>query len=138
MNEIIKNFTELNRLINNTILLMNRYSIECNKLNKQTDHIKNQIGKNYLNYTDEQKSLIQKHTNFMIGLLNLINTPIMNEDGSFNGEMVAILRGADHFLKDSSEIKFISYKKRKPILGYIVLALVAGMALYFYYKKYFL
>jgi hypothetical protein len=133
MNGIIKNFTELNRLINNTISLMHRYTIACNKLNKQTNHIKNQAGNDYIKYTDEQKTLIQKHITYISKLLKLINTPVMNEDGSFNNNMIGVLKTSNQFLKDSDEIEFVSFKKRTSILTYTFFALVLiGVVLFLY------
>jgi len=133
MDEIIKNFRELNRLVDNTISLMNRYSIECNKLNKQTDHIKNQIGNDYQKYTNEQKVLLQKHITYIAGILKLINTPVMNEDGSFNDEMIGVLKISDQFLKDADENEFVSYKKRISIWIYILpIIVISGVISYFY------
>lgn len=132
--EIIKNFTELNRLIENTILLMNKFSIECNKLNKQTDHIKNELGNDYNKYTEEQKMLIKKHVLYMTGLMKLINTPVMNEDGSFNDKMIEVINVSNQFLQVENEIKFISYKKKKSIWRYIIIIdiLLTTAAVYFY------
>ncbi len=133
MDGIIKNFMELNRLVDNTISLMNRYSAECNKLNKQTNHIKNQIGNDYEKYSDEQKVLIQKHVTYITGLLKLINTPVMNEDGSFNNTMIGVLRVSDQFLKDADEIEFVSFKKRISIWIYILpILVIVGVVSYFF------
>jgi flagellar basal body-associated protein FliL len=138
MDGIIKNFTELNRLVENTISLMNRYSIECNKLNKQTNHIKNKIGNDYEKYTEEQMVLVKKHITYITGLLKLINTPIMKEDGSFNNEMIAILKVSDQFLKDANIIEFVSYKKQLSVWTYILPAVVLiSIGGYIYYEFYY-
>jgi len=136
IDDIIKNFEELSRLIDNTIVLLNKYTLVCNQLNKQTDHIKNQIGLDYSKYTDKQASLIQKHITYTTKLIELINTPVMKEEGSFNEEMISILKSANSFLENEDEIVFVSFKKSTPSWIYIVsvLGLVCvstGLILYF-------
>lgn len=132
IDSIIKNFNELKRLIDNTIKLINRYSLECIKLNKQTDCIKNQIGLNYEKYTKEQKSLVQKHIQYIARLISLINTPIMNKDGSCNQEMIQIIREVDTFLNSARTIEFTNCEKKTPIWIYagILLTLVCAYVLY--------
>jgi hypothetical protein len=134
INSMIDNFKELSRLIDNTILLINNYSIECNKLNKQTDHIKHQIGLNYKKYSKDQKALINKHITYITKLLQLINTPVMKEDGSFNSAMLVILKEANQFLDDASEIEFVNYKKTVPVWYYILPTVITiSIASYVFY-----
>ena len=132
---IINNYSEIIRLIYNTIGLIKRYEKECNKLNKQTDHIKEQIGVDYTSYTDEQKFLLQKHIYYMSKLLELINASVMLDDGSFNARMIDILKSANKFLNDAEEIEFVNFKKKTPVWIYLILPtlLLFGVGLYIVY-----
>lgn len=112
MEKIADNFQEISRLINNIIALINRYKVECNKLNKQTTHIIKQIGKNYQTYTAEQQQLIQKNINYISKLLKLVNTPIMLENGSLNRDILTVLQEANEFITTAEPIRFKDYKKR--------------------------
>lgn len=138
IDKIIKNLAEMIKLIENTIVLTRRYSVECNKLNKQTDHIIHQIGDNYAAYTKKQKALIQKHIIFFTGLYALINTPIMNEDGTANSEMMSVLKTSNQFLNEADEIVFVSYKKKVSTWIIVVpIIIVLGIACYFYYQYFY-
>jgi len=133
---MIKNFTELIKLIDNSIILIKEYAIECNKLNKQTDHIKHQLGLNYTKYNDLAKTLIKKHITYTQKLLNLLNTPVMNEDGSFNVKMLDILEESNKFIKDNPKHEFIKFEKKsyKKIYSIIVISiLLLGYITYQYY-----
>jgi len=129
---IINNYSEIIRLIYNTITLIKRYEVECNKLNKQTDHIREQIGDDYSSYSTEQKFLIQKHIYYTSKLLELINSPVMLEDGSFNNQMIDTLTKANQFLKNAEKIEFVNFKKRTSRWIYLTPAFIlASIALYF-------
>lgn len=135
MDDILKNFNETIKLINNSIILVNKYATECNKLNKQTDHIVGQIGDNYLKYNNEQQELIQKNITYISGLFALINTPIMNDDGSVNKNMGNVLIESYSFINDQKEIIFIDYKKKTFAWLYtfpILICLIVGM--YYIFK----
>ncbi len=112
MKKIADNFGEISRLINNIIDLIDRYKIECNKLNKQTAHIIKQIGTNYQTYTKEQQQLIQKNINYISKLLKLVNTPIMLENGSLNRDILIVIQEANEFITTAEAIQFKDYKKR--------------------------
>ena len=121
---IINNYSEIIRLIYNTIALIKRYEKDCNKFNKQTDHIKEQLGVDYTKYNDEQKFLLQKHIYYMSKLLKLINSPVMLMDGSFNTKMIDILTNANKFLNDADEIEFVNFKKKTSLWSYIIPSIV--------------
>jgi len=130
---IINNYSEVIRLIYNTIALIRRYTTECNKLNKQTDHIRQQIGENYKTYTSKQKYLVQKHIYYTSKLLQLLNTPIINKDGSFNKSMMQLLEIANKFLNDAEENIFINFEKKSSFWIYIgVTLLIVTIASYLY------
>lgn len=137
IDDILKNFNETIKLINNTILLVNKYATECNKLNKQTDHILNQVGDNYLKYNNEQKELIQKNIIYLSGLLALINTPIMNNDGSVNKNMANVLTVSTNFLNEQKEIIFIDYRRKKSVWIYVIpIFIVSTIVLYYFSLKF--
>lgn len=134
MNNIIKNFQELNKEIINISVLINKYNIECIKLNRQTDNIKYNIGINYKKFSDTQKALIQKHITFISQLLLLLNTPIINKDGSFNNQLIETLKASNTFFTKQGEHKLIDFKKKKSI-WYFILPIISliGIAGYLYY-----
>ncbi|VAY86331.1 hypothetical protein MNB_ARC-1_1284 [hydrothermal vent metagenome] len=136
MDEFIKNFDDTIEFINNTIILVKKFASECNKLNHQTEHIIEQIGKNYENYNNEQKKLIQKNVTFIAGLSAFLNTNIMNDNGTFNRDMGYIVKTSDQFLKEAGEHIFIEYKKKTSIWIYIAPILICcSIAAYFYFKN---
>ncbi len=140
IDKIIKNFRELARLIENTILLINRFSIAVNQLNKQTNHIIAQIGDDFNKYSDKQQFLIQKHIAFALELGTLLETPIMKEDGAFNEKMLPLLHQSNQFLRDFGEIEFIDFTQKVSVWSYALptitfLVLVSG---YLYYELIFL
>ena len=111
--KIKQNFTELIRLIDNTIFLTNRYARAVNQLNKQTDHIISIVGDDYEKYSDRQQFLIQKHIVYTSELISLIKKPIMNKDGSLNQEMLELLHTLNKILEDFGEIEFVDFTKKK-------------------------
>jgi|GEM_PF-3042819 len=131
---VIKNLTELIRLIDNTIILVNKYSVECNKLNKQTDHIIHQLGKDYSQYDDKAKALIKKHVTYTKGLLQLLNTSVIQEDGSFNAKMLDILRDSNTFLNEQSQLEFVSFKKKSFSKIYFITVLIISILVYIFYQ----
>jgi hypothetical protein len=93
---------------------------KLSKLNKQTGHILNVVGNNYEKYSLEQQSLILKNTEYVTILLKLINTPVMEDDGSYNNDMTIELNDANDFLKEADEILFVNFTKRMQPWMYIL------------------
>ena len=136
--DIVNNYSEIIRLIYNTIALIKRYTTECNKLNKQKDHIRQQIGDNYLSYTPKQKYLVQKHIYYTGKLLQLLNASVMNKDGSFNNDMINLLSVSNKFLHDAGENTFVNFEKKSSLWIYIATALtLMSIGTYLYYKLYY-
>lgn len=132
--QIIKSFTELTRLIDNTIGVLQRFQSGLNQLNKQTEHIRTQIGDNYKKYTQEQQQILQKHIAYALRFHTLMNTPLMREDGSFNPKMIDILRSSNQFLEDFGTIEFVSFKKRVSLWTYLIpVVLIVCISTYGYY-----
>lgn len=132
---VIKNLTELIRLINNTIILVNKYSIECNKLNKQTDHIIQQLGTDYSRYDDKAKALIQKHVTYTKGLSELFNASVIHEDGSVNSKMAETLRDTNAFLNAQPQLEFVSFKKKSVSKIYLITILLVSILIYTLYQS---
>lgn len=129
VDEAIAKFEALERFIDSATTVIERYNIACIQLNKQTINIISSAGKNYEKYTDEQKHLVEKHSNYIEGLLNLINIPIMNEDGALNEHAVSDAKSANDFLTKNGEIEFIDFKKpRSTWLWLLLLIIVLGIA----------
>lgn len=133
VDEAIVKFEALERFIDSATTVIERYNIACIQLNKQTINIISSAGKNFERYTDEQKHLVEKHSNYIDGLLSLINTPIMNEDGSLNEQAVSDIKAANDLLTKNGDIEFIDFKKpRSPWLWFLLLliifAVVSGIA----------
>lgn len=132
--QVIKKFEELAKFIDNSIVIIQRYNIECIKLNKQTDHIRHQAGNDYTRYTNDQQLLIQKHMHYLDGLLRILNTPIINEDGSINNNIISTIKHSNDFLNNADEIVFVNFNKNKSIWIYIIIAavIVASITTYLY------
>ncbi|QOY50872.1 hypothetical protein [Candidatus Sulfurimonas baltica] len=133
--QVIQKFDELSKFIDNVIFIIQKYNTECIKLNKQTDHIRHHTGDNYNRYTNEQQLLIQKHIQYLEGLLKILNIPIMNEDGSIHKDIVLTIKHSNDFLNNAGEIVFVNFNKNKPTWTYIisVVVVVVSIAAYLYY-----
>ncbi|MDD5401608.1 MAG: hypothetical protein PHQ93_10505 [Sulfurimonas sp.] len=134
--QVIKKFEELSKFIDNSIAIIQRYNIECIKLNKQTDHIRHQAGNDYNRYTNNQQLLIQKHMHYFDGLLRILNTPIINEDGSINNDIVSTIKYSNDFLNTAEKIRFVSFKKRSLWIYAIPTIVIVSIAIYIYYQYY--
>ena len=134
--QVIRKFEELSKFIDNSIAIVQRYDTECIKLNKQTDHIRHQAGNDYNKYTNDQQLLIQKHIHYLDGLLRILNTPIINEDGSINNDIVSTIKHSNDFLNNAGEISFVNFKKRS-LWTYVISAVViASIVAYLFYPYY--
>jgi hypothetical protein len=131
---VINKFNELSKFINNTMVITQKYNTECIKLNKQTANIRLYIGDNYSKYTQEQQLLIQKNTLYVEGLLKILNTPILNEDGSIHKEIMQTMTYSNHFFKNADEVVFIDFKKKKSTMGLLILfiVIILGIGIAFY------
>ena len=133
VDEAIAKFEAFERFVDSATTVIERYNIACIQLNKQTINIISSAGKNFEKYTDEQKLLVEKHSNYIEGLLKLINSPIMTEDGALNERAVSVTKTANDLLTKNGEIEFIDFKKRRSpwlwlLLLIIIFAIVSGIA----------
>ncbi len=125
VDEAIIKFESLERFIESATSVIERHNVACIQCNKQTINIISNKGKNFNKYTDEQKKLIEKQSNYIEGLLNLINTPLMDESGTLNNEAVNVMKYANDFLSDRGEIEFIDFKReRTSVLLWLLLILI--------------
>ncbi len=113
VDEAIVKFESLERFIESATGVIERYNVACIQCNKQTINIISSKGKNFNKYTDEQKYLIEKQSNYIEGLLDLINTPLMDESGTLNNEAVNVMKSSNDFLIDRDEIEFINFKRER-------------------------
>lgn len=134
---VIKKFEELSKFIDNVIAVLNRYNTECIKLNKQTDHIRLYGGNNYLQYTKEQQLLIQKHMLYLDGLLNILNSPIMNQDGSINKTIIETITHSNNFLNKAEALVFIDFKKKKRRMGLLIPVVLIIISVLVYFTFYY-
>lgn len=131
--KVIEEFNVLIQFINNAMSLMKIYNKECIKLNKQTDHIINEIGRDYQKFNVQQKQLIKQHTHYISNMFILLNSSIINDDGQMNSSFIDCIKATDHFLKNAKPIEFVEYKKSRRLTGFLqVLVFLLG-ALFVYY-----
>lgn len=127
--KVIEKFNELSKFINNTMNITQRYDTECIKLNKQTANIRLYAGDNYSKYTQQQQLLIQKHTLYLEGLLKILNTPILNEDGSIHKEIIETMKYSNAFLNNAGEIIFTDFKKQKHNIRLLIIVVIAVLSI---------
>lgn len=133
---VINKFNELSKFINNTMSITQRYNTECIKLNKQTANIRLYAGDNYNKYTQEQQLLIQKNMLYVAGLLKMLNTPILDEDGSIHKEIMQTMTHSNNFLNKAGEIVFIDFKKQNLpvwVLIALIIATLFGLSTVLYF-----
>ncbi|MGB3750459.1 MAG: hypothetical protein WA945_02735 [Arcobacteraceae bacterium] len=132
-NTIVK-FQHLESFMNNIIHLLERYTVSCTKLNKQTINIIINIGSNYKKYTKEQKFLIQKHNFYIDTLKNISHQKLLDEQGRLDDRIVAIIHDSNEYLTRNNDIVFKDFQQKKNPLIYILpIMLLVGLLVYIVY-----
>ena len=118
-NTIVK-FQQLESFMSNIINLLEKYTISCTKLNKQSINIISHRGTNYNKYTKEQKSLIKKHNFYIDTLSKLSIHNILDKHGRLDDQIVMIIHDANEYLIQDNDIIFKDFQQSKNRLKYIL------------------
>jgi hypothetical protein len=74
---------------------------------------------------------------YLNGLLRILNTPIINEDGSINKDIISIIKNSNDFLNNAGVITFRKFKKQASIWTYIIPSIVIiSIVAYLFYLYY--
>lgn len=117
--ETLSKLKVLESLILNIKSVITQLNTICIQFNKQTSNILNHVGNNYSKYSNEQKLILEKHTESVRVLLTLLDTSIINADGDLNKEILGVIKSSNDFMVQTGEIHFKDFKKSwfRRILG---------------------